>query len=118
MQQGLNATIKRVNQNINRPKRVHAKNYICVAVNMLTLLIFRFSIFSLLLFLPAEFSDLLPDDMIPKNYLNFRHVVPVSASTGFGIEHLKSCIRESLDEDAEMATKAIHQERLQALRHQ
>uniref|UniRef100_A0A671WX69 GTP-binding protein 10 n=1 Tax=Sparus aurata TaxID=8175 RepID=A0A671WX69_SPAAU len=54
---------------------------------------------------PDEFSDLLPDDMIPKNYLNFRHVVPVSASTGFGIEHLKSCIRESLDEDAEMATK-------------
>ncbi|KAM8735646.1 GTP-binding protein 10 [Acanthopagrus schlegelii] len=67
---------------------------------------------------PDEFSDLLPDDMIPKNYLTFRHVLPVSASTGFGIEHLKSCIRESLDEDAEMATKAIHEERLQALRHQ
>lgn len=65
---------------------------------------------------PDEFSDLLPDDMIPKNYINFRHVVPVSAATGFGISDLKSCIRESLDEDAEMESKAIHQERLQALR--
>lgn len=67
-------------------------------------------------FSPAEFSDLLPDDMIPKNYMTFRHVLPVSASTGFGIEHLKSCIRQSLDEDAEMETKVIRQERLQALR--
>ncbi|KAI3361038.1 hypothetical protein L3Q82_013235 [Scortum barcoo] len=65
---------------------------------------------------PEEFSDLLPDDMIPKNYMIFRHMVPVSATTGFGIDRLKSCIRESLDEDAEMATKTIHQERLRALR--
>lgn len=49
--------------------------------------------------------------------MTFRHVVPVSASTGFGIDHLKSCIRESLDEEAETATKAIHEERLQALGH-
>ncbi|XP_034553285.1 GTP-binding protein 10 [Notolabrus celidotus] len=66
---------------------------------------------------PDEFSDLLPDDMKPKNFLSFRHVVPVSALTGFGIEHLKSCIRESLDESAETISKAIHQERLQTLRH-
>ncbi|XP_060937289.1 GTP-binding protein 10 [Limanda limanda] len=65
---------------------------------------------------PEEFSDLLPDDMRPKNYISFRHVVPVSATTGFGIDDLKRCIRESLDDDAAMATKAIHQERLQALR--
>uniref|UniRef100_A0A3B4XTU9 GTP-binding protein 10 n=1 Tax=Seriola lalandi dorsalis TaxID=1841481 RepID=A0A3B4XTU9_SERLL len=64
---------------------------------------------------PDQFSDLLPD-MIPKKYMTFKHVVPVSATTGFGIDHLKSCIRESLDEDAAMETKAIHQERLQALR--
>ncbi|KAF7669752.1 hypothetical protein LDENG_00147010 [Lucifuga dentata] len=66
---------------------------------------------------PEEFSHLLPDDMIPKNYITFRHVVPVSASTGFGVDHLKTCIRDSLDEDAVMVTKAFHQERLQALRH-
>uniref|UniRef100_UPI0037E946A4 GTP-binding protein 10 n=1 Tax=Semicossyphus pulcher TaxID=241346 RepID=UPI0037E946A4 len=66
---------------------------------------------------PDDFSDLLPADMKPKNYLSFRHVLPVSALTGFGIDHLKSCIRESIDEDAATETKAIHQERLQALRH-
>ncbi|XP_028985658.1 GTP-binding protein 10 [Betta splendens] len=67
---------------------------------------------------PDEFSDLLPDDMIPKNYINFRHVVPVSAITGFGIDYLKKSIRESLDEDAAFSLKAIHNERLQALRYQ
>lgn len=56
--------------------------------------------------------------MIPKNYITFRHVVPVSATTGFGVDYLKSCIRELLDEDAAIAMKAIHQERLQALRYQ
>ncbi|XP_069552092.1 GTP-binding protein 10 [Brachyistius frenatus] len=66
---------------------------------------------------PEEFSDLLPDDMIPKNYMTFRQVVPVSAITGFGIDHLKSCIRQSLDEDAAMETKAFCQEKLQALRY-
>ncbi|XP_042346291.1 GTP-binding protein 10 [Plectropomus leopardus] len=67
---------------------------------------------------PDEFSDILPEDMIPKNYMNFRHVVPVSASTGSGVEHLKRCIRESLDEGAAMENKATHQDRLQALRLQ
>lgn len=66
---------------------------------------------------PEEFCDLLPDDMIPRNQMTFRHVVPVSASSGFGIEHLKSCIRESLDEDAVMEAKATHNDRLQALRY-
>ncbi|KAM4736363.1 GTP-binding protein 10 [Anableps anableps] len=67
---------------------------------------------------PEEFSSLLPDDMIPKNFITFRHVVPVSALTGFGVNHLKSCIRLSLDEDAAMETSTMHQEKLQALRHQ
>ncbi|AWO96603.1 putative GTP-binding protein 10 [Scophthalmus maximus] len=66
---------------------------------------------------PDEFSDLLPDNMIPKKHMTFRQVVPISATTGFGIELLKSCIRESLDDDATLSTKAIHRERLQALRH-
>ncbi|XP_068591846.1 GTP-binding protein 10 isoform X2 [Cebidichthys violaceus] len=65
---------------------------------------------------PDEFSHLLPDNMIPKSCITFRHIVPVSASTGFGVDRLKRCIRESLDEDSVMATKAIHQDRLQALR--
>ncbi|KAG8010061.1 GTP-binding protein 10 [Nibea albiflora] len=65
---------------------------------------------------PDEFSDLLPDDMIPKNYIAFRHVVPVSAATKFGVEDLKNCIRQSLDESAEMETTDMHREKLQALR--
>ncbi|XP_054478024.1 GTP-binding protein 10 [Anoplopoma fimbria] len=65
---------------------------------------------------PDEFSHLLPDDMMPKSCITFRHIVPVSAATGFGVDRLKSCIRKSLDEDAVMETKAIHQDRLQALR--
>ncbi|KAM4601299.1 GTP-binding protein 10 [Polymixia lowei] len=65
---------------------------------------------------PHEFSHLLPVDMTPKNNMVFRDVVPVSASTGFGIEHLKNCIRKSLDEDTAVATETFHQDKLQALR--
>lgn len=65
---------------------------------------------------PAEFCGLLPDDMIPKEYITFRHIVPVSALSGFGIDHLKTCIQQSLDEEAAIDTKALHQERLQELR--
>uniref|UniRef100_A0A1A8M8K3 GTP-binding protein 10 n=1 Tax=Nothobranchius pienaari TaxID=704102 RepID=A0A1A8M8K3_9TELE len=64
-----------------------------------------------------EFVDLLPDDMIPKNCMTFRHVVPVSAASGFGIDRLKMCIRQSIDEHATAETDAIHQERLKELRH-
>ncbi|RVE62695.1 hypothetical protein OJAV_G00159470 [Oryzias javanicus] len=65
---------------------------------------------------PEEFSDLLPGDMIPKNYLTFRHVLPVSAMTGLGIDHLKSCIRQSLDEEDTLESRDVLQEKLQALR--
>ncbi|XP_037532217.1 GTP-binding protein 10 [Nematolebias whitei] len=66
---------------------------------------------------PEEFVDLLPDDMIPNNYLTFRHVVPVSAITGFGVDQLKMSIRQSLDEQATVETQATHQEKLQELRY-
>uniref|UniRef100_A0A672J3R9 GTP-binding protein 10 n=1 Tax=Salarias fasciatus TaxID=181472 RepID=A0A672J3R9_SALFA len=65
---------------------------------------------------PEEFSELLPDDMIPKSFLSFRHVVPVSALTGFGISDLKSRIRESLEQEALAEAKGNHEEKLQALR--
>lgn len=65
---------------------------------------------------PAEFSHLLPDDMVPKKNMTFGEVVPVSALTGLGIERLKHSIRETLDEDAAEDTNAFHQERLQTLR--
>ncbi|KAM9723173.1 GTP-binding protein 10 [Menidia menidia] len=66
---------------------------------------------------PEDFSHLLPDDMVPSQYMTFRHVLPVSAITGFGMDRLKSCIRLSLDEDAATKTSGTHQEKLQALRY-
>lgn len=81
------------------------------------LLYFQHSFIQFFCFAPAEFSDLMPEDLIPKNCITFRHVVPVSASTGLGIDRLKRCIRESLDEDAEMPNRTVHDERLQTLRN-
>ncbi|KAG7470010.1 hypothetical protein MATL_G00134810 [Megalops atlanticus] len=63
-----------------------------------------------------DYAHLLPEDMVPKNSLQFKHVVPVSAATGHGIEDLKVCIRQSLDEQAAMETEARHRQRLQELR--
>lgn len=86
-------------------------------INILSLLCVQQLIWCVF-YAPAEFFDLLPEDAIPKNCLTFRHVVPVSATTGLGVDHLKRCIRESLDEEAERENKAIHEERLRALRNQ
>lgn len=74
------------------------------------------NVFMFFFFFLIEFCGLLPDDMIPKEYITFRHIVPVSALSGFGIDHLKTCIQQSLDEEAAIDTKALHQERLQELR--
>lgn len=65
---------------------------------------------------PDGFCSLLDDDMIPKEFIEFKHIIPVSALTGFGIEHLKSCIRQSLDEEADVQTKAVHEKKLDELR--
>lgn len=67
---------------------------------------------------PERFCSLLDDDMIPNEYINFKHIVPVSAQSGFGIEELKSCVRQSLDEEADVETKAVHEEKLRELRQQ
>lgn len=65
---------------------------------------------------PEDFYGLLPDDMIPNDYINFKHIVPISALSGFGIEHLKTCIRQSLDEEADLENKTLQQEKLTELR--
>ncbi|XP_030639477.1 GTP-binding protein 10 [Chanos chanos] len=63
-----------------------------------------------------EFCHLLPRDSVPKTFLHFTHTVPVSASTGYGIQHLKQLIRQSLEEHETMATEAQTKERLKELR--
>lgn len=65
---------------------------------------------------PDEFFHLLPEDAVPKKSMLFRDVVPISAATGLGIEHLKTCIRQSLEEEATIETESLHSDRLQALR--
>lgn len=65
---------------------------------------------------PGGFSSLLDDDMIPNQYINFKYIVPVSALTGYGVEHLKSCIRKSLDEETNAKTEVIRENKLHALR--
>lgn len=65
---------------------------------------------------PDEFAHLLPEDMIPKNNMQFAHVIPLSAETGFGIDRLKSCIRQSQEEGVDMESEPLLREKLQALR--
>ncbi|KAM6967681.1 GTP-binding protein 10 [Aplochiton taeniatus] len=65
---------------------------------------------------PDVFAHLLPEDMIPKNNMQFTHVVPLSAETGFGIDRLKTCIRQSQEEGADVESEVLLHEKLQALR--
>ncbi|XP_023700303.1 GTP-binding protein 10 [Paramormyrops kingsleyae] len=63
-----------------------------------------------------DFAHLLPDAMVPKSSLSFRQILPVSALTGHGIEDLKACIRQTLDEQAAAETADLHRACLQELR--
>ncbi|XP_067094827.1 GTP-binding protein 10 [Osmerus mordax] len=65
---------------------------------------------------PDEFFHLLPEDMVPRKNILFRDVVPISAATGLGIQRLRTCMRQSLDEDAAGGADPLHRDRLQALR--
>uniref|UniRef100_A0A8C4SW93 GTP-binding protein 10 n=1 Tax=Erpetoichthys calabaricus TaxID=27687 RepID=A0A8C4SW93_ERPCA len=61
---------------------------------------------------PQDFVHLLPEDMIPKSLLKFSHIIPVSASSGFAIEELKTTIRRSLDEQAFQENQEHHRQKL------
>lgn len=50
--------------------------------------------------------------MIPANTLEFGEVIPVSTYTGEGIEELKTCIRKSIDEQAEQANEEYRKKKL------
>ncbi|XP_064195247.1 GTP-binding protein 10 isoform X1 [Anguilla rostrata] len=63
-----------------------------------------------------DYKSLLPEDLVPKSGLGFRHVVPISAATGLGVEELKACIRGSLDEQAAAQTEEERTRRVQELR--
>ncbi|XP_068091635.1 GTP-binding protein 10 [Hyperolius riggenbachi] len=64
---------------------------------------------------PNDYLHLLPDELVPECQINFKHVLPVSAISGQGIEELKHCIRGSLDEQAELEIQETAEERLRSL---
>ncbi|KAI5105841.1 GTP-binding protein 10 [Silurus meridionalis] len=65
-----------------------------------------------------ELSQLLPEDMVPKSFLHFKHTVPVSSLTGLGLPHLKAVIRESLEEQEALESERHRIEKLQELRRE
>ncbi|XP_059363762.1 GTP-binding protein 10-like [Carassius carassius] len=59
-----------------------------------------------------ESNHRFPEDVIPKSLMCFKHVVPVSATTGLGLPLLKSLIRQSLEEQNITETEGQRSERL------
>ncbi|NP_001088518.1 GTP-binding protein 10 [Xenopus laevis] len=57
----------------------------------------------------------LPDELVPERQIEFKHIVPVSAATGQGLEDLIGCIRKTIDEQADVQIQELAQERLQSL---
>ncbi|MBN3305654.1 GTPBA protein, partial [Amia calva] len=63
-----------------------------------------------------DFALLLPEGTAPRGALCFRHIIPVSASTGHGVAELKACLRRTLDEQADAAQEEQRREKLRDLR--
>ncbi|XP_053322610.1 GTP-binding protein 10 [Spea bombifrons] len=64
---------------------------------------------------PNEYLHLLPDGLIPEHQPEFKYVLPISAETGQGIQDLISCVRKSIDEQADLETKEQTEKKLQSL---
>ncbi|XP_005282469.2 GTP-binding protein 10 isoform X1 [Chrysemys picta bellii] len=64
---------------------------------------------------PQDSLHLVEKELIPQNIINFKDIIPVSAHTGEGIEELKTCIRQSLDEEAEKENEEYQKEKLRIL---
>lgn len=50
--------------------------------------------------------------MIPQSTIEFKDIIPVSTLTGEGIEELKTCIKNSLDEENEKENEDYHKKKL------
>nr|DBA25194.1 TPA: hypothetical protein GDO54_012752 [Pyxicephalus adspersus] len=61
---------------------------------------------------PQDHLHELPEEQVPERQITFRHILPVSAAFGQGIEQLTRCIRRSLDEEAELEIQELAQEKL------
>ncbi|XP_078091028.1 GTP-binding protein 10 isoform X2 [Mustelus asterias] len=65
---------------------------------------------------PQAFYHLLPEEMTPLRPVQFNHIIPVSASTKYGIEELKNCIRKALDDQDDLENEQYRFEKQQSLR--
>uniref|UniRef100_A0A8C5T6K2 GTP-binding protein 10 n=1 Tax=Malurus cyaneus samueli TaxID=2593467 RepID=A0A8C5T6K2_9PASS len=61
---------------------------------------------------PQDFLHLLEEEIIPANTLEFREIIPISTYTGEGIAELKTCIRKSIDEQAEQVNEEYRKKKL------
>ncbi|TFK07642.1 GTP-binding protein 10 [Platysternon megacephalum] len=64
---------------------------------------------------PQDSLHLVEKELIPQRTIDFKDIIPVSAHTGEGIEELKTCIRKSLDEEAETENEEYQKEKLRIL---
>ncbi|XP_073190117.1 GTP-binding protein 10 isoform X1 [Lepidochelys kempii] len=64
---------------------------------------------------PQDSLCLVEKELIPTCTIDFKDIIPVSAHTGEGIEELKTCIRKSLDEEAEKENEEYQKEKLRIL---
>ncbi|XP_072471819.1 LOW QUALITY PROTEIN: GTP-binding protein 10-like, partial [Notamacropus eugenii] len=61
---------------------------------------------------PKDFSYLFEKDEIPGKTMKFQHIIPVSAQTGEGIEELKNCLRQSIDEQSDQDNEKLSKTQL------
>ncbi|OXB84715.1 UNVERIFIED_CONTAM: hypothetical protein H355_001192 [Colinus virginianus] len=59
-----------------------------------------------------DFLHLLEEEVIPKNTIDFRDIIPISTYTGEGIDELKASVRRSLDEEAEQENEEYQKKKL------
>ncbi|XP_063054339.1 GTP-binding protein 10 isoform X2 [Engraulis encrasicolus] len=63
-----------------------------------------------------DYCHLLPEGTVPRRFPSFGHTVPVSASSGEGIPHLRQLLRQSLEEQEDQATESQRRDKLHDLR--
>lgn len=64
----------------------------------------------------SDYCHLLPEGTVPRRFPSFGHTVPVSASSGEGIPHLRQLLRQSLEEQEDQATESQRRDKLHDLR--
>lgn len=67
------------------------------------------------MYIISDYVHSLPGDMIPKDIVTFKRIIPVSVHSGEGIGELITTLRNVLDEDAEKKIEPYHRKQLQSL---